>query len=90
MRGIYKSRKNVVKNQFINGVYNLQKLSDDRIVVIINNTISARVTNECDIKKIIRMYFKPIYDTDTSEIEKSNDTLSIEKYKILVKNVYKS
>ena len=34
------------------------------------------------------MYFKPIYDTDTSEIEKFNDTLSIEKYHILIKNIH--
>ena len=36
------------------------------------------------------MYFKPIYDTDTSEIEKSNDTLSIEKIIILIKTFHKS
>ena len=36
------------------------------------------------------MYFKPIYDTVTSKIEKINDTLSIEKYNILIKNVHKS
>ena len=36
------------------------------------------------------MYFKPIYNTDTSEIEKMSDTLSIEKYNILIKNVHKS
>ena len=34
------------------------------------------------------MYFKPIYDTNTSEIEKFNDTLCIEKYNILIKNVH--
>ena len=36
------------------------------------------------------MYFEPIYDTDTSEIEKMNDTLSIEKCNVLIKNVHKS
>ena len=36
------------------------------------------------------MYFKPRYDTDTSEIEKFNDTLSIKKINILIKNVHKS
>ena len=36
------------------------------------------------------MCFKARYDTDTSEIEKFNDTLSIEKYNLLIKNVHKS
>ena len=78
MRDIYKSGKHVVKSQVINGLYNLMNLSDDRMVVIINNNITAQVMNETDIKKSIRMYFRTRYDADTSEIEKFNDTLSIE------------
>ena len=46
--------------------------------------------NETDIKKKIRMFFKTRYDTDISEIEKFNDTLSIEKYNLLIKNGHKS
>ena len=67
MKSIYKSEKNVDKTQVINGIYNLMKLSDKRMVVIINNDSSAQVMNENDIKKSIRMYFKSIYITNTSE-----------------------
>ena len=51
MRGIYKSGKHVDNNQIINGIYNLMNLSDNRMVVIINNNNSAQVMNETDIKK---------------------------------------
>ena len=46
MKSIYKSEKNVDKTQVINGIYNLMNLSDDRMVVIINNNNSAQVMNE--------------------------------------------
>ena len=36
------------------------------------------------------MYCKPIYDTNTSRIEKFNDTLSIEKFNNLINNNHKS
>ena len=36
------------------------------------------------------MYFRSSYDTDTTEIEKFNDTLNINKYNILIKNVHKT
>ena len=49
MRGIYKSGKK--KKKKINNIYNLMNLCDDRMVVIINNNISAQVMNETDIKK---------------------------------------
>ena len=45
-------RKNVDKNQVINGIYNLMNLRDDRMVVIKNNNNSAQVINESDIKKV--------------------------------------
>ena len=90
MRGIYKSGKKEEKIQFINGIYNLMNLSDDRMVVIINNNISALVMNKTGIKIIMRMYLKARYDTNTSEIQKFNDTLDIAKYIILIKNVHKS
>ena len=51
MRGIYKSGKHVDNNQIINGIYNLMNLSDNRMVVIINNNNSAQVMNETDIKR---------------------------------------
>ena len=35
------------------------------------------------------MYFKARYDSYNSEIEKSNDTLSIETYNLSIKNVHK-
>ena len=36
------------------------------------------------------MYFRSRHNTDTSEIDKFNDSLNIEKYNILFKNVHKS
>ena len=45
MRGIYKSGKNV------DIIYNLMKLSDERMVVIIYNNNSVQVMNENDINK---------------------------------------
>ena len=51
MRGIYKSGKKEEKIQFINGIYNLMNLSDDKMVVNINNNNSAQVMNETDIRK---------------------------------------
>ena len=46
MRGIYKLGKNV------DIIYNLMKLSDERMVVIIYNNNSVQVMNENDIKKV--------------------------------------
>ena len=52
MRGIFKSGKNVDKNEVIIGIYNLMKLSDGRMIVIINYNNSAQVMNENDVKKV--------------------------------------
>ena len=45
--------------------------------------------NETNIKSI-RMYYKARYDTDTSKINKFNDSLIIEKCNLLIKNLHKS
>ena len=57
MRGIYKSGKNVDKNEVINSIYNLMKLTDERMVVIINNNNSTQVMNENNIKKYQKVFY---------------------------------
>ena len=49
MGDIYKLEKNKEKKQVINSIYNLMNLSDNRMVVIINNNILPLVMNETDI-----------------------------------------
>ena len=50
MGDIYKSGKNEgKKKQVINSIYNLMNLSDNRMVIIINNNILRLVMNETDI-----------------------------------------
>ena len=49
MGDIYKLEKNKEKKQVINSIYNLMNLSDNRMVIIINNNILPLVMNETDI-----------------------------------------
>ena len=63
-------------------------LSVNNIVIILKDNILAQVMNEVDIKKSIRMYFRVSYNKENSEIEKSNDTLSIPKFDTLMNNTY--
>ena len=57
MRGIYKSGKNVDKNEVINSIYNLMKLTNERMVVIINNNNSTQVMNENNIKNYQKVFY---------------------------------
>ena len=86
MRGINKSEK----KQVIQRIYNLMNHSDDSMVIIINNNITAQVMNETDIKKVSEY----ISDQDITlillKLKKLIDTLNIEKDNILFKNIHKS
>ena len=65
------------------------RLSDERMVVIINYNNSAQVMNENDVKKVSTCIVN-LYMTLILLELKFNDTLSIEKINILIKNVHKS
>ena len=74
IRGKYKLRNNGIKRQVVNSIYNLMKIRDDRKVFIMNKNNTATVMNEKDIKTSIRLYFRPMYNANYSEIEKLNQS----------------
>ena len=57
------------KTQIIQRIYNLMNLSVNSMVIIINNSISAQVMKEKNIKSI-SISFKTRYDKENSEREK--------------------
>ena len=89
MRGKYKLENNGMKRQVINSTYNLMKLRDDRKVFIINTNNTA-IMNEKDIKTSIRLYFRSMYDVNNSGIEKFNNSMTKDKYNMLVNSVHSS
>ena len=90
MRGKYKSGNNEKKGIVVNSIYNLMKLSDNRNVFIIYKNNTTTIINEKDIKTSIIMYFRPIYDVDNSGIEKFNNSMTFDKYNMLVNRVHSS
>ena len=46
--------------------------------------------NEIYIKTSIRMYFRPMYDVNNSGIEKFNNSMTIDKYIVLVNSAHSS
>ena len=46
--------------------------------------------NRKDIKTSIRMYFRPMYDVNISGIEKINNSMTKDKYKMIVNSVHSS
>ena len=90
MRGKYKLGNNSIKRQVINSTYNLMKLRDDRKVFKINTNNTATVMNEKYIKTSIRLYFRPMYDVNNSGIEKFNNSMTKDKYNMLVNSVHSS
>ena len=90
MRGHYKLGNNFIKRQVVNSIYNLMKLRDGRKVFITNKNNTATVMNEKDIKTSIRMYFRPMYDVNYLGIEKLNNSMTKDKYNMLVNSVHSS
>ena len=90
MRGKYKSGNNGIEKIVVNSIYNLMKLRDDMKVFIINKNNTATVMNEKDIKTSIRMYFRLMYDVNNSGIEKFNNSMTFDKYNVLVNSVHSS
>ena len=66
------------------------KLRDDRKVSIINKNNTATVMNEKDIKTSIRLHFRPMYDVNNSRIVKFNNSMTKDKYYMLVNSVHSS
>ena len=69
-------------------IFDRMNLGVNSIVIILINNKSAQVINEVDIKISIRMYFKPVYDKDNSEMEKFSETLNLKKIETLMENVH--
>ena len=65
-------------------------LRDDRKVFIINKNNTATVMNETYIKTSIRIYFRPMYDVNNSGIKKFNNSMTKDKYYMLVSSVHSS
>ena len=66
------------------------KLRDNRKVFIINKNNIAIDINYKNIKTSIRMYFRPIYNVNNSGIEKLNNSMTTDKYNMLVNSVHSS
>ena len=68
----------------------MTKLSDDRNVFISNKNNTATIMNTRDIKTSIRMFFRPMKDVNNSGIEKYNNSITFDKYNVLVSNIRSS